>query len=350
MMKIQNPNLRLVAWEVTRRCNLVCIHCRANAMNKFDEEELSTQDAFLLIDEIANNRPQTTDHRPNNLILILTGGEPLLRKDIFKIVSYGVTKGLTVVMAPNGTLITPKVADQIKKVGIKRISVSLDGAIARTHDNIRKVPGAFDRAIKGIKQAKTAGVEFQINTTVTKQNYDQIKEIIDLAIELGAVSCHFFFLVPTGRAKEMAGNELSGTEYEDVLGSLSEESRNASIEIKVVCAPHYFRIIQQSKAKAPSHHTKACLAGDAFCFISYKGDVFPCGYLDVDCGNIKTQSFKDIWENSPVFNDLRDISKYKGKCGRCEYLKICGGCRARAYAKTGDYLQEEPNCIYEPKR
>lgn len=316
------------------------MHCRANAINKFDSEELSTPEAFLLLDELAKVGYPT---------LILTGGEPLLRKDIFKIASYGITKGFKVVMAPNGTLITYKIAKQIKEVGIKRISVSLDGATAKIHDDIRKVSGAFDGAIKGIEQAKMAGLEFQINTTVTKQNYTQSNDIIDLATKLGAVGCHFFFLVPTGRAKKMAGKELIGTEYEDVLNQLYEESKKRSIEIRAICAPHYFRIRQQNKYQYEELTTKGCLAGTTFCFISYKGDVFPCGYLDVNCGNIKRQSFKDIWANSQVFNDLRDISRYRGKCGRCEYLKICGGCRARAFAKTGDYLEEEPNCIYEPE-
>jgi len=337
--KIQQPNLRLVAWEVTRRCNLGCLHCRASAVNKFDEEELSTKESFLLMDEIT---------KLSSPILILTGGEPLLRKDIFKVASYGVDKGLRVVMALNGTLITPKVASQIRETGIKRISVSLDGASAKIHDNMRRVNGAFADAIRGIKWAKATGLELQINTTITKQNYTQINEIINLAIKLGAVACHFFFLVPTGRAKKMSGKELIGTEYENILNQLYEENKKNSMEIKAVCAPHYLRIRHQKKAKTPSVLTKACLAGTSFCFISYKGDIFPCGYLDVKCGNIKRQNFKDIWENSPVFNALRDDSRYKGKCGRCEYLKICGGCRARAYAKTGDYLAEEPNCSYEP--
>jgi len=334
-------NLRLVAWEVTRRCNLACIHCRVSAVNKFDKEELSTKESFLLIDEITKVSHPT---------LILTGGEPLLRKDIFNIASYGVNKGLRVVIAPNGTLITPEVANQIKEAGIKRISISLDGANADIHDNIRKVSGAFTGAIRGIELAKTTGLELQINTTVTKQNYTQINEIINLAIKLGAAACHFFFLVPTGRAGKIQGKELVGTEYEDVLNQLYEESRKVSIEIRAVCAPHYSRIMHQRKAKIQSGVSKACLAGTAFCFISYQGDIFPCGYLEVNCGNIKSQSFKDIWENSPVFNQLRDVSRYKGKCSCCEYLKVCGGCRARAYAKTGDYLAEEPNCIYEPKR
>lgn len=342
-IQIPKSTLRLVAWELTRRCNLGCVHCRASAVkvNKFDEEELTTQEVFLLIDEIT---------KVNHPTLILTGGEPLLRKDIFQIVSYGVAKGLKVVMAPNGTLITPAVANQIKEAGIKRISVSLDGATAKIHDEIRKINGAFAGAIRGIELAKATGLECQINTTITKQNHTQISQIINLSIKLGAVACHFFFLVPTGRAKEMSGQELVGSEYEEVLNQVYEESQRAGIEIRVVCAPHYYRIMHQRKAKVLSGLTKACLAGSAFCFISYKGDVFPCGYLDVNCGNIKTQSFKDIWENSPIFNQLREVSRYKGKCGRCEYLKVCGGCRARAYATTGDYLEEEPNCIYEPKR
>lgn len=352
--KIQKSNLRLVAFELTRRCNLSCLHCRASAINEFDKEELSTKEVFLLIDEIAKVSKPT---------LILTGGEPLLRQDIFKIALYGVEKGFIVAMAPNGTLINEKVASQIKDSGIKRISISIDGADSRTHDKIRQVPGAFEMALKGIKYAKSAGIEFQINATISKQNYTQIDEIINLSSKLGAVACHLFFLVPTGRAKEMVSEELVGVEYENILRHIYEESKKASIKIRPTCAPNYFRIIQQSKAKdlhfrikMPSMEyslsqnlnilTKGCLAGSSFCFISYKGEVFPCGYLQISCGNIRRQSFKEIWENAQVFNNLRDLSKYKGKCGRCEFINVCGGCRARAYAKTQDYLSEEPNCIY----
>lgn len=363
--RIKKPNLRLVAWEITKRCNLSCIHCRVNAVNKFDKEELSTKESFLLIDEIAKITHPT---------LILTGGEPLLRSDIFEIISYGVAKGLIVVMAPNGTLINKEIAGQMKYSGIKRISISLDGATAKTHDEMRQVSGAFEGALNGIKWAKTSGLEFQINTTVTKQNYTQIDDVIKLAIKLGAVACHFFFWVPTGRTKEMVGQELNPGEYEEILTWLAKKTKEVDIEIRTTCAPHYFRISREPALNIPPLYPpstrdippcpplegvrgkifqpageRGCLAGTAFCFISYQGEVFPCGYLDINCGNIKNQSFKDIWENSQVFNALRDLSRYRGKCGRCEYLKICGGCRARAYAKTGDYLEEEPNCIYEPK-
>ncbi len=338
---IPNGNLRLVAWELTRRCNLSCVHCRASAVNNeaclddVNKEELTTDEAFSLIDEIA---------RVSRPILILTGGEPLLRQDIFKIASYGVTKGITVVMATNGTLIDEELAKQIKTSGIKRISISLDGANAKTHNEFRQVTGAFEGALNGIKWAKISGIEFQINTTITKQNYTQSNDIIALADQLGAVVCDFFFLVPTGRAREMEGQELTPREYEEVLTRLDKKSRDVPIKIKTTCAPHYSRIRHDFST------TRGCLAGTAFCFISYKGEVFPCGYLDVNCGNIRLANFYDIWENSPVFNDLRDLSKYKGKCGRCEYLHVCGGCRARAYAKTQDYLAQEPNCIYKPHK
>ncbi|MEW6608219.1 MAG: radical SAM protein [bacterium] len=336
-------NLRLVAWEVTRRCNLSCIHCRASAINsnRFDEDELSTEEAFVLIDEIA---------KVSHPILILSGGEPLLRQDIFKIASYAISKEFTVVIGCNGTLINEEVTERIKDVGIKRISVSLDGAAAKTHNKIRQ-QGAFEKALEGLKWAGRSGLEIQINTTVTKQNYLELNDIINLSIKLGAVACHFFFLVPTGRAKTMEKQELSLTEYEDVLTWLYKKSKVTNIEIRTTCAPHYFRIMRQIE-KGEQHFllSKGCLAATSYCFISYKGEVFPCGYLDVRCGDIKTQSFKDVWENSQVFNELRDFSKYKGKCGRCEYINVCGGCRARAYAKTGDYLDQEPNCIYQPKK
>ncbi|MBP1910495.1 heme b synthase [Methanolobus bombayensis] len=342
---------RLIAWETTAGCNLSCKHCRGSSTEKKPEGELTTEEALHFVDEI---------REMGNPILILSGGEPLVRDDIFEIAKYATEKGLRVAMATNGTLVTPEMADKIKSVGIQRVSISLDGANSQTHDDFRCMPGAFDGAIKGIENLKDAGIGFQINPTITKRTIDEIPGILEMAKELDADALHIFLLVPTGRGKELENDEIPPVEYERILNWFYDRQKDAGIQLKATCAPHYFRIMRQRAEKegieiSVNTHgyeamTKGCLGGTGFCFVSSTGDVFPCGYLPALAGNIKEQSFKDIWENSKVFNDLRDVSKLKGKCGRCEYNTVCGGCRARAYAATGDYLEEEPYCIYVPKK
>lgn len=341
MVEKQKTDLKMVAWEVTRSCNLACSHCRASSKYGAHPDELTTAECFKLIDEIASfGRP----------IIILTGGEPLLRKDIFEIAEYGKNEGLTMVMSPNGTLLNDGNIRKIMSSGIKRISVSIDGPDAASHDNLRQVPGAFKQACEGIERARKAGLEFQINTTVSKRNIELLPEIMKLAKDLGAKAHHIFLLVPTGRAKEMIDEELSPAEYEEALKFLAREKKSSSLEIKVTCAPHFNRILlQEHSDMAPSLRGRGCMAGVSFCFISHIGDLQPCGYLEVKCGNVRDLGFKKAWFESEVFNDLRDWSKYKGKCGLCEFKSVCGGCRARAYAKYKDYLREEPYCTYEPK-
>lgn len=341
MVEKQISNLRMAAWELTRSCNLSCAHCRAASEKGPYPGELSSEECFKVIDEIVSFA------RP---VIILTGGEPLLRKDIFEIAEYGKNKGLTMVMAPNGTLLTAGNAAKIIKSGIKRISVSLDGPDAASHDNLRQVPGAFNAAVAGIKEAKKAGLQFQINSTISKRNAARITEMMNLAVELGARALHIFLLVPTGRAKDMLGDELSAQEYEDTLKFLTRKIKKSAIEIKVTCGPHFNRLLlQQDPQLGASLRGRGCMAGVSFCFISHLGDLQPCGYLEIKCGNVRKLGFKKVWLESEVFNSLREFSKYKGKCGVCEFRNVCGGCRARAYAKYGDYLREEPYCVYEPK-
>lgn len=341
--------LRMVAWEVTRSCNLACVHCRASAEYGPYAGELTTGEGLRLLDEIAAlSKP----------VIILTGGEPLLRQDIFEIAAYGDRKGLRMVMATNGTLVTKEIAGKMLRSGIKRVSISIDGMDAKSHDAFRNVPGAFAGALAGIEALKEAGMEFQINTTITKTNLDQLPDMMDLAVRLGAAAHHIFLLVPTGRGKEMAEQAISPQEYEKTLNWFHEASLNCPIQLKATCAPHYYRIMKQKGQGAggkgagdPLHAmTRGCLGGSSFCFISHTGQVQPCGYLEVDCGRIKEKRFREIWDSSPIFADLRDLNKYKGKCGHCEFVRVCGGCRARAYEITGDYLGEEPFCVYEPKR
>jgi len=341
MVENQKANLRMVAWELTRSCNLACRHCRASSEYGPYPDELSTDECLRILDDIASfSRP----------IIILTGGEPLLRKDIFEIAEYGKAKGLTIVMASNGTMLNDENIKRIIASGIRRISVSLDGPDEASHDNLRQVPGAFKMAIEGIEKAKKAGLEFQVNTTITTRNIKLLPEIINLAKALGAKAHHIFLLVPTGRAKEMINEELSTSEYEETLKLLVQEKTRSSLEIKITCAPHFNRILlEASSESAPSLRGRGCMGGVSFCFISHLGDLQPCGYLEIKCGNIREQGFKKIWLESEVFNNIRDWSKYNGKCGVCEFKVVCGGCRARAHAKYGDYLGQEPYCAYEPK-
>ena len=347
----QNSALRLVAWETTRNCNLACIHCRASATTGPHSGELDTAEAFRLLDQIADVA---------NPIVILTGGEPLLRDDIFDIAAYGTAKGLRMVMAPNGTLITDPVAKKLIDCGIKRISISLDGATPQSHDNFRKVDGAFEGAVAAMKIAKKVGLDFQVNTTITKTNLDEIPKIQQLAVKLGAVAHHIFLLVPTGRGKYIVDKEINAAEYEETLNWFYDQRDKTPLELKATCAPHYYRILRQragKEGKSVSFNThgldavtRGCLGGIGFCFVSHRGDVQPCGFLAANCGNVRQQSFADIWNHAEVLTNLRNYDKLKGKCNPCEFKRVCGGCRARAYEATGDYLAEEPLCSYLPRK
>jgi len=347
----QAPLLRLVAWETTRNCNLNCLHCRAAATQGPYTGELDSTAAFRLLDQIAEL---------GSPIVILTGGEPLLRPDIFEIARRGTDLGLRMVMAPNGTLVTEAVARQMKAAGIQRISVSLDGSTAETHDRFRGVEGAYEGALRGIEHAKAAGIEFQINTTITRANLEQIPKILALAERLGAVAHHIFLLVPTGRGKYIIDQEITAAEYEKTLNWFYDQRDKTALQLKATCAPHYYRILRQrareeGKTVTSESHgldavTRGCLGGVGFCFISHRGVVQPCGFLNVDCGNVTTTSFADIWRNSETFQSLRRYEDLQGKCGVCEYRKFCGGCRARAFEATGDILAEEPLCSHIPGR
>ena len=343
--------LRLVAWEVTRNCNLNCVHCRAAASRGPYSGELDTNRCLEVLDQIKE---------VGNPIVILTGGEPLLREDVFQLARYGTDKGLRMVMATNGTLITEAVTERMKSSGIQRVSISLDGAAAEQHDRFRKVPGAFQGALGGIELLKKARIEFQINTTITRHNVGQAEEILRLAVRLGAEAHHIFLLVPTGRARDMIEQEIDALEYENLLHWFYSMRREVPIHLKATCAPHYYRVLRQEAHKRGEKVdfetygldavTRGCLGGTSFCFVSHVGVVQPCGYLELNCGDLGEDSFRDVWENSEVFRSLRDFSLYKGKCGRCEYVRSCGGCRARAYEATGDFLEEEPLCNYQPAR
>lgn len=350
LKELKKTPLRMVAWEVTRACNLDCVHCRAAAVNEPLPTELSTQEAYDFLSDVASFA------RP---VIILTGGEPLLRADIFDLAAFGKKLGLQMVMAPNGTLIDDAVTREMKKVGINRVSISIDGSKAEIHDAFRRVAGAFEGALRGIDFLKRAGISFQVNTTVTKHNLDDLQNLLELVKKTGAVAWHVFLLVPTGRAKDMKEEEISPASYEKTLNWLYQVQRSEEVFVKPTCAPHYYRIfVQRSKREGkplelPHQRyemmTRGCLGGISFCFVSHEGEVYPCGYFEVLAGRVREEGFRKVWESSRLFLELRDFSKLKGRCGRCEYVDFCGGCRARAYSNYGDYLAEEPYCVYQPK-
>ena len=348
---------KLIAWEVTRSCELNCWHCRAAARNQTYKDELTAEQCFRLLDNIAGFA------KP---IMILTGGEPMLREDIFDIARYGRDLGLRMVMAPCGALITDQTVMKMLDSGIQCISISLDGATAVSHDRFRGVTGAFDIAVKAVEVAKRHGLPFQINTTITKHNLDEFPDILELAEKMGAITFNPFLLVPTGRGKDLADQEISPEQYEEVLQWLSEPSIAKKIPIRVTCAPHYQRILRQKKGPdsacchASGHgqsekngkaFASGCMGGKSFAFISHTGKVQICGFLEEAAGDLKLNDldFCSIWNNSNLFQSIRDVNNYNGKCGICEYRRLCGGCRARAFAMTGNYLDSEPYCIYQPR-
>ena len=346
-----SPMCRLIAWEVTRSCNLACKHCRAEAHPEPYADELSTEEAKKLID---------TFPEVGNPIIIFTGGEPMMRPDVYELGAYATAKGLRCVMSPNGTLLDAESARRIKQSGFARCSISLDAADAANHDAFRGVEGSFKASLAGIEHLKNAGVEFQINTTVSKSNLHSFQDIFSLCVELGAAAWHIFLLVPVGRAADIAGQSISAEEYEEVLHWLYEFRKQSPMHLKATCAPHYYRIMRE-RARAEGLQvsmqsfgmdavTRGCLGGTGFCFISHTGQVQPCGYLTLDCGNVRHTHFPDIWRTTPAFVRYRTQKAYEGKCGVCEYHKVCGGCRARAYSMNGNDMGPEPLCLYKPAK
>ena len=341
---------RLIAWEVTRSCNLNCIHCRAAARFGPYPNELNTEECLAFLDDVSSAFP--------SFIIILTGGEPMMREDIWEIAAYGTKVGLRMVMAPCGSFVTEETAQRIKDVGIMRVSYSIDGATAETHDAFRRVPGAFESVMQAIENSKKVGLEFQVNTTITQHNLHELPQILDLVIKLGAKAHHPFLLVPTGRGEALKDQEIPPEDYEKTLTWFYEMRDKVPIQFKPTCAPHYYRIFrQQERAKGisvtPQTHgfdamSKGCMGGQSFAFVSNTGKVQICGFLDAECGDIRKEPFSKIWDTSKVFKEMRAWDDYEGRCGYCEYRKVCGGCRARAFAFTGDYMEEEPFCTYQP--
>jgi radical SAM protein with 4Fe4S-binding SPASM domain len=342
---------RLIFWEVTKGCNLRCIHCRASATELSSPSDLTTATALSIIDQIA---------AAGNPILVLSGGEPLYRSDIFQLARYGTNRGLRVALATNGTLVTREVARMIVDSGVRRVSISLDGADSLTHDTFRGIPGAFEAAVQGLRNLKTLGMSVQINMTIARHNARQLPQVLELAMRLGADAPHYFRVARQRRAAERRGvngerKQIAPSGERPIPGTIGPTDMampgSTGVVIHHSAAPH-----SGHPGGAHSGHpgdmnamTKGCLAGTGVCFISHEGEIYPCGYLPVLAGDLRRQTFTEIWEKSVVFEQLRDTGNLKGKCGCCEFRNICMGCRARAFAATGDFLDEEPFCIYQPR-
>jgi len=329
------PRPRIIAFEVTQRCPLRCRHCRA-AAHRGGDDPLSTVQCKKILDGIADF---------TRCIVIMTGGEPMERPDIFELIRYGRSRGLRMVMATCGLQLDEGRVERLKDAGILAFSFSLDGATAQTHDAFRGMAGAFDSVLQAIERAKRAGIRFQINTTVTKLNVGQIGAIADLAQRLGANCFNPFILVPVGRGDELRDLILDPDQYEQFLEAMAELKQSRGIEVRLTCGPQFARVARQRKIDG-ADRVAGCLAATGFAFVSHTGDVCTCGFLDIVAGNLVENSFDfaDIWLHSDYLNRLRDHSQYQGACGSCGYLAYCRGCRARAYSMLGDYLQQDPIC------
>lgn len=343
---------RVVFWETTAACNLECAHCRRlEVSHELSRRDLTTDEGRSLIDQLAEG---------GRTLLILSGGEPLMRSDIFELAGHARERGLPCALATNGTMVDRATAETIAAAGIRRVSISLDGANAKTHDEFRRLPGSFEQALEGIAHLRAAGVPVQINMTLARHNYAEMEDLFRLTEQLGACALHIFALVPVGCGVEIADDEMLEPEQcEKTLLRFYELSKNSALETRATCAPQYSRIARQQKvldrrkgedvSDAPDPG-RGCLAGSAVCFISHEGKVFPCGYLPTEAGDVRRQPFAQIWRDSEVFAKLRRRDLLGGKCGDCEFAQVCMGCRARAYGQTGDFMAEEPSCPYVPRR
>lgn len=349
-----------VAWEVTRACALACVHCRATAQPKPDPRQLTYEEALRVIDQV---------REVGNPILIFTGGDPLMRRDVYDLMAYAVSKGLRTALTPSATaLVTPKNLARVREAGVSRIAVSLDGPDAESHDQFRGFRGTFERTMRIMQYVREAGLALQINTTVSRYNVGVLDRMVDTVQAAGAVQWSVFFLVPTGRGK--LDDMISAEEHERVFNWLYDLSQTAPFDIKSTAAPAYRRVaIQRARqegaaGKAPARpiagagyrfqdglDRPAMGVNDArgFAFISHIGEVCPSGFLPVPAANVRERTFAEIYRNSGLFRELRDPDKLKGKCGVCEYRVVCGGSRARAWAVTGDYLESDPSCVYQPQ-
>lgn len=339
----------LVIWEVTQACDLACVHCRASAQPERHSQELSTEQGFRLLEEIRSfGEP----------LMVFTGGDPLKRPDLYELIRYSVQLGLRTNVTPSATpLLTAEAIENFQKAGVSRMAISLDGPDAATHDAFRGIPGTFDRAMFALRHARDIGLDTQLQTTVTRRNMARLREVAEIASEVRTRMWSLFFLIVLGRAA--GGDDLDASEYEKVFEFMYDLSKTAPFGVKTTEAMHYRRYVAQrikaehgvtenENAKGVAWRTAGVSDGKGFVFVSHTGEIFPSGFLPVSGGNVLRESLVDTYQNSVLFRTLRDTAQRGGKCGLCEYQKICGGSRSRAYALTGDYLAEDPRCIYQP--
>ncbi|HBQ27464.1 MAG TPA: putative heme d1 biosynthesis radical SAM protein NirJ2 [Syntrophomonas sp.] len=327
----------LVSWNTTNQCNMFCDHCYREAGARL-AEELDTDQAKKLIREIK---------KAGFHIMIFSGGEPLMRPDIYELGTYATKQGLRAVLGTNGSLITPEVASALKEAGFMAAGVSLDSLDPKKNNAFRKLDRAFELTLEGMENLKVAGLPFQVHTTVMDWNVNELEGLTDFAVEIGAMAHHIFFLVPTGRAVNIEEEGLRVAEYEKTIARVMEKQKQVNIEIKPTCAPQFMRVAD--KKGIPVRFSRGCLAGISYCIISPRGDVQPCAYMDIRLGNVKEKAFDYIWQENVMLQELRS-AEYKGKCGICDYKERCGGCRARAYYYSGgDYMAEDEWCLYRPR-
>jgi AdoMet-dependent heme synthase len=333
----------IVIWEMTQACDLACVHCRASALPDRNPMELTTEEGYRLLEQIRSF---------GNPLMVFTGGDPLKRPDLDSLLRRSVELGLRTNVSPSATpLLTPAAIDRFQQAGVARMAISLDGATAATHDAFRGIPGTFSRALDVLAHARNIGLDVQLNTTVTRRNLGELWQIAEIAARYGARMWSLFFLIVTGRALEE--DDLTAEEYERVFEIMYEVSKHAPFPVKTTEAMHYRRFVAQRQRTDPSENaviwrTAGVSDGKGFVFISHTGEVFPSGFLSVSAGNVRQDSLVELYRNSSLFRILRDPDRREGKCGRCEYVKLCGGSRSRAYAFTGNYLAEDPRCVYIP--
>ena len=342
----------LVIWELTQACDLACVHCRACAIENRSPFELSTEEGFRLLEEVRSF---------GDPLMVFTGGDPLKRPDLFPLLEKSVQLGLRTTVTPSATpLLTESAIERFQNCGVARMAISLDGPDAESHDGLRRVTGSFDRTIRALQYAQQIGLQTQINTTVARHNVGRLSEIANLVKGAGAKLWSVFFLVATGRAS--ASQDLTAEEYEEVFAFLYNLSKSAPFDIKTTEAQHYRRFVAQRRkaegaGKAGTRPVSPEIIqrqagindGKGFVFVSHTGEIFPSGFLPLAAGNVRHDSLATVYRESPLFLTLRNADNLRGKCGDCEYRNLCGGSRSRSYALTGDFLAEEPRCVYEPK-
>ena len=331
----------MVAWNLTRRCNLECSHCYISAgPDQSAAGELTTGECARIAAEILAVNPAP--------MFILSGGEPLLRPDLTAIASYASSRGATVVVGTNGTLLTDKRIEALKAAGVTGVAVSVDSLTPRRHDNFRHGSGAFAATAAAVKRLGAHGLDFIVQTAVHRGNRHELWRLVDWAAGEGAVAFNCYFLVATGRGRRL--NDLSPEDYEAVLAELVAHHTRylGRMMVRAKCAPHFMRLLHLAAPDSPAlNYQTRCPCGVQYCRITPDGKLTPCPYLPVAAGDLRRRRFADVWRNAPVFKALRS-GELGGKCGRCEYRKLCGGCRARAYAFWDDYLGEDPSCVYQP--